>query len=369
MRGKTGDDGCCERFGFDDWSDREFFDWFIAIISEGRMNNSYKLAMARFLLDLCCDPCMMLRMYGRPGDGGAPGATDTADGIKVRYAEIARYFFAYYWPLACNAGLRQGTARQPPKVMTAIEEAFGKKEHGHSVCQIIREDPERAEQCVKKIAGVMPKQVVYRFQKVRGREICMFYQYAAGPGDKSGNRQVDLKGGILVNRSAARFLRENYGALSRAVALEWLRFTDLRNPGAHDLAGRFLAAYDGCESVCGFLPGLEAAGRLCFYCGAQQRPDERMCIDHFLPADYVGGAKAWNLVLACQGCGRKKVRMLPPPEYVGALARRNAKRREGRAPVAPLGKAPRSEKDLGRHYELAKRSGYPVAESLPVVSS
>ena len=371
MGGKKGggDDDCCERFGFDDWSDREFLDRFITIISEGRMNNTYKFAMARFLLDLCCDPCMMLRMYGRPGDGGAPGTTDTADGIKVRYAEIARYFFAYYWPLACNAGLRQGPAKQPPLVMTAIEGAFGKKRYGQSVCQIIREYPERVEQCIKKIAGAMPKQVVYRFQKVCGREICMFYQYAAEKGDGSGNRKVDLKGGILVNRSAARFLRENYGPLSRAVALEWLRFTDLRNPGAPDLAGRFLAAYDGCESVCGFLPGLEAAGRLCFYCGAQARPDERMCIDHFLPADYVGGAKAWNLVLACQGCGREKVRMLPPPEYVDALARRNAKRREGKAPVAPLGRMGGHEQGLARHYEIAIRRGYPVAGSLSVVRS
>ena len=94
-----------------------------------------------------------------------------------------------------------------------------------------------------------------------------------------------------------------------------------------------------------------------------------MCIDHFLPADYVGGAKAWNLVLACQECGREKVRMLPPPEYVDALARRNAERRKSAAPVVPLGKAGDLERNLGLHYEIARRRGYPVAGSLPVVSS
>ena len=365
--GKEG--GGRERFGFAEWSNGEFRDWFVAIASEGRRNNTYKFAMARFLLDLCCDPCMVLRLYGRPRDKGAPGAVDTAGGIRVRYAEIARYFFAYYWPLACNAGLRQGPATETPLVMTAIEKEFGEGEYGQSVCQVIRDEPERTGRCIKEIARVMPRQVVYRFQKVGGRELRMFYQYAAGPADKEGSRRVDLRGGILVNRAASRFLRENYGALSRAVALEWLRATDSLNPGSPNLAGRFLAAYDGCESVCGFLPGLEIEGRHCFYCDARPRPDERMCIDHFLPADYVGGARAWNLVLACQGCGREKVRMLPPPEYVDALARRNAERRKSEGPVVPLGRMGGLERGLARHYAIAKSRGYPVAASLPVARS
>ena len=128
---------------------------------------------------------MMLRMYGRRGDGDAPGGVDTADGIKVRYSEIARYFFAYYWPLACNAGLRQGPSNQPPKVVTAIEREFGKNGDARSVRQIIRDEPERVGCCLEKVAKVMPMQVVYRFQKVRGVMIPMFYQYAAGPGDAS----------------------------------------------------------------------------------------------------------------------------------------------------------------------------------------
>ena len=55
-----------------------------------------------------------------------------------------------------------------------------------------------------------------------------------------------------------------------------------------------------------------------------------MCVDHFLPADYVEGTKDWNLVLACQECGRKKVRMLAPPEYIDMLARRKRQEARGR---------------------------------------
>ena len=366
MPGEHGGQG---PFGFDDWSDDEFSARFAAIISKaGIKNNTYKFAMARFLLDLCYNPCMMLQMYGGPGDRDASGTVDTAGGIKAEYAEIARYFFAYYWPLAGNAGLRQGPVNQKPKVVSAIEKEFSTKEYGQPACQIIREEPEKTWRCVKEIARVMPLQVVHRFQKVCGREIRMFYQYAAGPGDRSGNRRIDPKGGILVNRGAARFFRKNYGVLSRAVAFEWLRATTTLNPDAPYLAGKFFKAYDGYESAYEFLPGLEAAGRVCFYCGARPGPDERMCIDHFLPVDYVGRTEEWNLVLACQGCGRKKARMLAPPEYVDMLASRNAKsRKAGAQEAVPLEKMTKLERGLGRHYGIAKSRGYPVAESLTTV--
>ena len=358
--------GGAEPFSFDERSDREFHDWFVAIIGEdGRKNNTYKFAMARFLLDLSCDPSKMVRAYGRPEDGIAPGVTDTADGIQVRYAEIARYFFVYYWPLVCNARLLQGRDSQPPRVTTAIKEEFGKREYGRSAFQIIRDEPEKVGRCIEKIAREMPRQVIYRFQKVGGREIRMFYQYAAGPVGKEGNRRIDLRGGILVNLSATRFFRNNYASLNKAVALEWMRFTRSLDPRACDLAGRFLAAYDECESACGFLPGLEAGGRFCFYCDAHPGLEERMHIDHFLPDDSVGGTREWNLVLACQECGGKKACLLPPPGCIDKLRRRNAKRREDGA-VAPLGKMTRREWELELCYEGARRRGHPVAESLPV---
>ena len=167
-----------------------------------------------------------------------------------------------------------------------------------------------------------------------------------------------------MNRTAPQFFRENYGALGGTVALEWLRFVGLRNPDAPNTAGRFFEAYGGCESACRFLPGLESGGRICFYCGKRPRPDERMYVDHFLPDDYVGGTEDWNLVLACQECGPKKVRMLAPRKCIAKLELRNAKRRDDDAPVAPMCKMTRLEQNLERHYEIAKNLGYHVAYSL-----
>ena len=344
-------------FGFANWSDGEFRYRFIDIIGgSGRRNNTYKLAMARFLLDHSCDPCAMQWVYGRPrGEAAAaPGTANVAGaGNKVTYAEMARYFFAYYWPLACEARLRQGPARQKPLVIQAIEGEFGEGECRLPVRRIICEQPAKVERCLKEVARVAPRQVVVRFQKVDGAEDPMFYQFAAGQADREGNRRIDPRGGILVNGRAARFFRENYGALNRAVAFEWLKATDAFNPGVPDLVAKFCKIYDAYGGACRFLPCLEAAGRVCFYCGARPGLDERMCIDHVLPADYVGGTEPWNLVLACQRCGRGKACMLPPPEYVDKLSRRNAGRRG--AGGAPPDSAPsRPERGVEWHYKNAK---------------
>ena len=359
-------------FGFGEWSDGELRDRFVSIMGEGQKNNTYKFAWARFLLDHACDPHAMPRMYGRIWDriaakpAGASGGSGRGrgGGDRVTYAEIALYFFAYYWPLVRWTRLRQGPDGQKPKAAREIEREFGDGERRRPLCQIICEEPERVECCLRKIARVGFKDVVHRFQWVCGKEARMFYQYAAGPGDKSGNRRIDPGGGILVNGRAARFLRDNYAALSRAVALEWLLATASFSPGAPDLAGRFAGAYGECESACRFLLGLENEGRTCFYCGARPGRDERMCVDHFLPAGYVGGIEPWNLVLACQECRREKDGMLPPRECIGKLEHRNAKRREDEAPAVPLCRTTRLERELGRHYEIAKSRGYPVAESL-----
>lgn len=360
------------RFGFGDWSDKEFHDRFVSIIGGGgKKNNTYKFAMARLLLDHSCDPCAIHRAYGRLGGGsgegaagaGAPGAGAAAN--QVTYAEMALYFFAYYWPLVCRARLRQGTARQKPRVVQEIEKEFGTGGHPRPLRQAIRDDPARAGRCIRGVARVAFRDVVHRFHKSDGGSDPMFYQYAAGPADRSGNRQIDPGGGILVNDRAARFLRENYGALSRAVAHEWLRATVSFNPGAPDLVGRFCASYDLCGSACRLLPDLEAAGRICFYCGARPGPEERMCIDHVLPFEYVGGAEQWNLVLACLGCSREKGCLLPPRRYAAKLERRNAAGRGAAAGADPPGSMARRGRGVEWNYQNAKSLGYCVAEALP----
>ena len=83
--------------------------------------------------------------------------------------------------------------------MQEIEAEFGAGGHPRPLRQAIRDDPARVGRCIKGVARVAFRDVVHRFHKSGGGSDPMFYQYAAGPADRSGNRQIDPGGGILVN--------------------------------------------------------------------------------------------------------------------------------------------------------------------------
>ena len=355
------------QFGFADWSDADFRDAFTTIISRrGKKNNTYKFAWARFLLDHSHDPGRVLGMYERAGKAADPpdASVPAAAGGQVTYAEIARYFFVYYWPLVCKTRLRQGPVRQPPKVTQAIEKEFDKGAYPQSVDRIIRTQRPRVDRCVEAISRVAFRQVVYRFQKIGDREDRMFYQYAAGPADRAGNRRIDRKGGILVNPEAARFLRENYAVLNGALTVEWLRAIESYNVGSPNLVVRLSGDY-GKRNQRKFLRVLEAIGASCFYCGDELVRGRCTHVDHVLPFDYMGDTDLWNLVLACQRCNCEKLCSLPPPRYIDKLVSRNADHAGNGAMAESLDRMGRFERGIKWHYENAKRHGYRVVKALP----
>lgn len=349
------------RFSFKDWSDRAFHDRFISIIKRGTMNNTYKFAWARFLLDYSYDSGKIPRMFE---EAGMTTEQHVANNSRIKYSEIARYFFVYYWPLTCKTRLRQGPVTQPPVITTKIEEEFTEKAYPQSVDQIIRKERAKVNRCLEKISMIGLKDVAHRFQRVNKVEVRMFYQFAAGPPDKSGNRKLDRKGGILLNSNAGRFLRENYEALSGALMAEWLKAIEKHNFGSPNLAGR-LSGHYGRRNQRKFLPVLEAFGRDCFYCGKYLETGKCIHVDHVLPFDYMGDTELWNLVLACQGCNCKKLCSLPPAQYVNKLMHRNANHGDIEAMAESLSKMTRFERGIEWHYENAKRHGYSVVEVLP----
>lgn len=364
------------QFGFADWSDGDFRNAFTSIISRrGKKNNTYKFAWARFLLDYSHDPGRVLGMYERAGKKAAAAAKGepqqqdaSSPAGQVTYAEIAQYFFVYYWPLVCKTRLRQGPASQPPKVTQAIEKEFDKGAYPQTVRQIIRKERAKVDRCVEKISKVAFKQVVYRFQKIGGREDRMFYQYAAGPPDKKGNRKIDRKGGILMNPEAARFLRENYAVLRGALTVEWLRAIESYNFGSPNLVGRLSGGY-GKRNQRKFLRILEDLGATCFYCGDELEAGRCTQVDHVLPFDYMGDTELWNLVLACQRCNCEKLCSLPPRRYIDKLMSRNTDHAGNAAMAESLNRMALSDRGIKWHYDNAKRHGYRVVGVPPAVQA
>ena len=355
------EDGCghgCGMFRFGRWMDDEFRSRFVEIIGRsGKKNNTYKFAWARFLIDHSSERHKVPAMFDR---GGSRGGRDEAAPAQVKYDEIARYFFVYYWPLVCKTRLRQGPDSQPPLVTAAIRDEFRKDAYPQTVEEVIRDERAKVDRCVDEIAKCAFDNVPYRFQSIGGSEVRMFYQLAAGPPDASGNRKIDPNGGILINPDAALFFRRNAGALRLAVLAEWARKIESLNLGSPNLVARLSGKYGGRPGH-STSPVAEKGNALrCFYCGYDLGKGPRVP-DHVIPLDYMGGAVEWNMVFACRECKRAKLGLLPPRRYVALLAQKNAG--TGAAVVNV------QCEEIACHYDNALRHGYGVAGRLSANSA
>lgn len=76
---------------FKEYGYEDFLDLFMGIMRASK-NNTYKFALARFLLEY----------------------SSKNTGISVRYEKIAEYFLRYYWDQECRSKLRQGPSNQTP---------------------------------------------------------------------------------------------------------------------------------------------------------------------------------------------------------------------------------------------------------------
>lgn len=89
--------------------DEELLRLFTSIV-KGTKNNTYKLTLARFLLE-----------YSRSAGPEPP--------YRVSYGEIAGHFVKCYWHQVYNSGLRQGPKSQTPLAIAIIRAEFGDRKH------------------------------------------------------------------------------------------------------------------------------------------------------------------------------------------------------------------------------------------------
>ena len=324
-------------------------DAFLSVMTKGAKNNTYKFALARFLLDYCHNP-----------------SAET----NVRYVEIAEHFFDYYWVQECKSRLLQGPSNQPPLVIQIIKKKFSKKYYPQSLKKIRRKEQKAVRECVLEITEKCFDDVIPRFEedaeKYFGKQRRtpshkrIFYHYLAREyRDSADNKKIDPGGGIVLNPSVIGFLNSNYETLFRTVVLEWLRFLEKRNIGMPRLAEKISNGTLGPRDQSKFRKYLKKFSDGCFYCGVALGEGRCTHVDHVIPYDYVGATDLWNLVLACRVCNCEKSGRLPPESYIAKLNDRN---RQYRGQYAKLGDSLSmlgDELDISWHYENAAKHGYP----------
>ncbi len=331
---------------FRDRTDSEFLEAFTKILqSHNDKNNTFKFALARFLLE-----------YSR----------ESSDPM-VRFREIAKYFFKYYWLQECKSRIRQGPPHQTPKVITIIRERFTDKIYLQTYGEILRDRTKDVEWCISEIQKNCFRDVIHRFHHAVGDQKIFFDYRVKRYQDKSGNALIDVGGGIRINPNAMRFFKEYYQALHRAVILEWIRFLEKRNFGIPHLVKKIEGTVTKPDVKPELVQALKSFTYSCFYCERHLDLKPKPHVDHVIPFEYVGDTELWNLVLTCQECNSEKLGRLAPLKYLEKLLDRNICYQHNNKMNNSLKMLNYGAESIRWHYKNAYMYGYPIVNDFPKI--
>ena len=324
--------------------DKELRRKFISILTKGSKSNTYKFALARFLLD-----------HSHKHDSS----------YIVSFRDIAKKFLKYYWHQECKYRIKQNyDPKKIPSVVQVIRDVFKDDMiDGYIPAyfkDMSREKIKNAEEKIRKsVFGSGKKsQVVPRFQRLKG-QLPDRNLHIRGTGDFY---DYDIPGGQLkIKPEALSFFRDNYIVLTKAVFLEWSKFLEKINTlprliakvQSEEVRRRTLTAYQN----------IFRDQRDCFYC--DRRLDNlQIHVDHFIPWSYIFEDEDWNLVLSCQYCNLKKSDRLAELDFRNKLINRNRdyqnKIPQLRKSLLKLDADNNWEREIKHHYNNCKDYGFRV---------
>lgn len=324
--------------------DKELTEKFNQIITKGRKDNTYKFALARFLLDYSNG---LEEQYIQ---------TKIKNNEKevVSYQDIAEKFLGYYWHQECRYRIRQNYDDDKlPYVITIIRDVFGTKYVPEPFKSMSKDKIRRAQDQIRRdVFGKGKKsQVVPRFQNIKEgnstKGVKIFYDYD--------NEKAQLE----IKPQALLFFRENYQPLLKSVILEWAKFLEKINT-----LPRLIAKIESAERKRGALQKyvkIFKDFRSCFYCNTSLDSTETH-VDHFIPWSYIFEDESWNLVLSCERCNLNKNDSLAGTQFLEELIQRNKtyqdKIEELRRSLLKLDAGKGWEKEITNHYRNCKTYGF-----------
>lgn len=276
--------------------------YFNSILTKGKKDNTYKFALARFLID-----------YSHSLEESYINTKiNTNSTENVEFSVIAKAFLKYYWHQICKYKIKQNyNLAKLPLIVKIIHNIFGKEYIPNSFESMSKEKISSAE---KEITKKCFLEVIPRFQNItEGLQISskkVFYEY----NDSS----------ISIKPQTLKFFKENYSFLFKAIILEWSKFLERINVGLPMLISKIEDYERQRRSLEKAKVILTKYFDRCFYCKNILSADKQMIhVDHFIPWSYIFEDELWNLVLTCRNCNLKKHSSLPPDRFIELLVKRN----------------------------------------------
>jgi hypothetical protein len=190
--------------------------YFNSILTKGKKDNTYKFALARFLVEYAHgldNAYIQAKLEG--------SASET-----IEFSIIAKAFLEYYWHQICKYKMRQNyNMDKLPLIVQIIQEVFGTKDIPESFQSMKKEKILRAEAMIARRCFI---EVIPRFQNItEGISVTCkkeFYEYY--------NDRIEVKPQALV------FFKDNYSFLFKGIILEWAKFLERINIGLPKLISK-----------------------------------------------------------------------------------------------------------------------------------
>jgi 5-methylcytosine-specific restriction endonuclease McrA len=306
---------------------------FVNIIIKDKKDNTYKFALARFLLDYINN------------------TKETKD-ITINYKEIAESFLKYYWNQVVVYKIKQDfKTTKKTKLVSIIEdktkninelyEPFFKKEENNTL----------KKQLITQIYQYCLTDVIPRFQRDGKQNI---YLHNSTPIKTKTKRlryyqPIKEKRVIILKKEAIITIKKHYKILFKVVILEWAKFLEKTN-----FTPRLIQKVEKIDnpkrnSLLKYKKILLSVKKdqRCFYCDKKLDLNE-IHVDHFIPWSYIFQDNIWNLVLSCSSCNLSKNNSLPTSEYLEKLKTRNKKEKELQV----------KEEIINNYYENCIKAGF-----------
>ncbi len=287
--------------------ENNFYKRFTKIIRECNYDNTYKMAWAKSLVEICSNQELLEKT------------------IKISLREIAYKFLKYYWNQTIFFDLVQGSnPKKPPIILSLVKSliekyfvAINKKQP-----EVFEKVEERFkniglqsdyEKTQNSIARILKNDVSWRFDNLNGNADKLYHY----------EQNDDF---LIIDRDNALILKENEQDLYDLINYRWslilesfnssprinkkVRIIDERNIKRNSL-NKFKTYLD-----------IENPNHFCFICGKQTESNE-LAIDHVIPWSYMYSDDIWNLVYVCQHCNSIKSNVIPSKNQIDRLKERN----------------------------------------------
>lgn len=302
---------------------------FIEIVAKGAKSNTYKFALAKFLLD-----------YSR--------SKKVISDYQITYREIAIKFLEYYWFQECKYKFKQDFNKEKmPVVIRLIQKYCGTEYIPETYEKYFKDKKDVQEKLILEIEQQCFRDVIPRFQPNGEDPFYAHFHQVSTSGRKYIPPRSD-KRYITLKYKALSFFKEEYEVLSKVLILEWAKFLEKTNFTPRLISKIELMKDPKRNSLNKYKKVLLEMERKCFYCDTSLE-NAKVHIDHFIPWSYIYEDEIWNLVQACSSCNLIKSDSLAPKECIQKIIDRNENH-----------KLLKWNRDIKEYYENFYKAGFKI---------